>query len=136
MGEARRKRQTSVRFIDPQLPNMVGIVVAASAAELQIEVMCGKNPDHMKAGSVSRKAVADYISCSKTFKNYIQCASGSVLGREVPSASGSGKAVESDATRTRAGGMVQVDAINLDVADQRSVDGVVRRVPADRVVAI
>ena len=55
---------------------------------------------------------------------------------EVASTSGSGKTVENSGAQTGTGRTVQVDAINLDVAIQRGVDGVVERVTADRVLAV
>src|SRR5271168_2975987 len=106
MGQQIRKMQTSVRFIGPQLANTVWIVISTSAAELQVEVVSGKNSDDMKAGSMSRQFIADLVSCSETFKNHIQGTSRPVLRREVPASSGPGKTVKSGGARTRAGRLV------------------------------
>jgi hypothetical protein len=134
MGQQIRKRQTSVRFISPQLLNTVWIVVSTATTELQVEVVSGENSNHVKARSQGWQSIVDYVGCSKTFKNYIQRASRPVLRREVLASGGVGKTVES--SRARGGDLIQAYAINLDVARQSRVDGFGQRVATDRVIAI
>ena len=67
-----------------------------------------------KAGSEGWQSIVDDICCSKTFKDYIHCASRPVLCWEVPASRGLGKTVESSGAG--ADDLVQAHAINQDVA--------------------
>src|SRR5438477_7863054 len=107
--------QNSVRFIDPQLPNSVGIVVSASAAELQVKVMGGKNPDRMKAGGMAGQLIGNGIACLKTFKNYIHGLSGPVGRRKVSPAGGRSESMQRRGALRGGRRVIQIDAVQLNL---------------------
>ena len=128
--------QNSVRFIDPQLPNSTWIVVPTSAAELQVKVMCGKNPDGVEPGGMTGQLIGNRVACSKTFKDYIHCLSGPVRRCKVVPTGGAGKCVQSSGALREVRRVVQVDAVQLNLAVQRRLDDVAKAFPADRIGAV
>src|SRR4029077_14537463 len=92
-GNASTSIHNSVRFIVPQLSNLVWIVISASAAELQVEVVSWKNANRVEPGGVTGEPVGDRVACSKPVKDRIQGMRGRAGRREVASAACAGKFV-------------------------------------------